>query len=329
MIASSPSRTQHAGFTLVELLVVISIVGLTVGLLLPAVQSARETARKVQCANNLHQLSVAAHNFADTHRRFPPGYIGEWPPKVGLDASNNSYIGHLVFLLPHLEQKSIFNAWSEKREMNVDMHCQVPGDPRFIRWSTGSYPNDNCWDELQHKLPVFLCPSDDPYGNSSSTVTEMRTTPYTGGYHSYAEPTLLGRTNYLGSAGQLGRGVASRDHNKGIFYNRSKTTFAQILDGTSHTLMFGEVTGQFSNPVLGIGRKRSISWNAGPEWTEWHRGVYRYGHQKRVEKFSSMHAGVIQFAMADGSVRSIVLEAADDQLVGLSSMAGGEVTFDD
>lgn len=329
MIAFSAPRASRSGFTLVELLVVISLIGVMVGLLLPAVQSARESARLMQCANNLKQLATAAHNFESTYERFPPGYLGEWPPKVGLDGASNSYVGHLVFLLPYLEQSSLYDEWCEKRDLNVNNCARVPNDPRYMRWASGSYPDDNCWDQLQRRITVLLCPSDDPYSNANSTVTEMRTTPYTGAYHAFAEETKLGRTNYLGSSGQLGVGVASRDAKRGIFYNRSKTTFAQIVDGTSHTLLFGEVTGEFSYPLPGIGRRRSIAWIAGPEWTEWHRAVYGYGHGKRVEKFSSMHKGLIQFAMADCSVRVIVLEAANDQLIPLSSMAGGEVPLDE
>ena len=86
--------------------------------------------------------------------------------------------------------------------------------------------------------------------------------------------------------------------------------------------MFGEVTGSFN--AAGTVRLRSLSWNAGGQWTEWHRRVYQYGGQKRIEKFSSMHNGVVQFAMADGSVRAITLD--DDTLVEFSSMAGGEST---
>lgn len=325
MNSSGSPGVKRAGFTLVELLVVISIVGVMVALLLPAVQSARESARKVQCANNLRQLATASHNFVDTYNRFPPGYIGELPVKAGMDPAWNSYIGHLVYLLPQLEQQSIYQQWCEKRDMGLDPKAKVANDPLFMRWSTGSYPTDNCWNQAEHKLPFFLCPSDDPYSNSVATVTEMRTTPYTGAYHSYSEPTQLGRTNYLGSAGRLGVGVPSRDLFRGIFYNRSKTRFAEIVDGTSQTILFGEVTGEFANPTLAIGRRRSIAWVAGPEWSEWHRTVYGYAHQKRVEKFSSMHYGLIQFAMADCSVRAIPLEAANDPLVELTTMAGGEV----
>jgi prepilin-type N-terminal cleavage/methylation domain-containing protein len=315
----------RAAFTIIELLVVVAIIGVLVALLLPAVQAAREAARRAQCANNIHQLALAALNHEAAHGKFPPGYLGESPAKPAMDASNNSYVGHLVFLMPYIEASQIYNAWAAKRELTV-RPTRIPNDPRFMRWSSGSYPNgDSLWDELQYKISVLLCPSDDAYSNDNSTVTELRTTTTTGVMHGFAEPTALGRTNYLGSAGQLGVGVESRYKNRGIFTNRSETRIAHIADGTSNTIMFGEVTGAFTNPETGSGRLRSISWNAGGQWTEWHRAVYKYGTQKRIERFSSMHPDVIMFSMADGSVRPVSIYVSGDVLVGLSSIAGGEI----
>lgn len=322
----SPRTTSVYAFTLIELLVVVAVIGVLVALILPAVQSAREAARRTQCTNNIKQLALAAHNHETTHRKFPPGYIGEMPAKPQMDASNNSYVGHLVFLMPSLEATEIYNLWSAKRDLNLEK-LHVPNDPRFMRWSNGSYPNgDSLWEELQFRLSVLLCPSDNAYDNASSTVTELRTTKTTGAMHGFAEPSELGRTNYLGCAGQLGVGVASRDKNKGIFYNRSRTRTADITDGLSNTIMFGEVTGSFSDPLRGSGRLRSISWVAGGQWTEWFRAVYKYGHQKRIERFSAMHPDIIMYAMADASVRAISLDVEGNMMVALSSIQGGEVT---
>lgn len=278
----------------------------------------------MQCLNNLRQLGLAAHNFESQFGRFPPGYIGEWPVKPSMDAAFNSYIGHLVFLLPFLEGQAYYRPYSQKRELNIDICAKVPNDPRFTRWSNGAYPNgDSLWVDHQVDVAVFLCPSDDAASNDSSTVTELRTSSISGVLHGFTEPTSLGRTNYLGSAGRLGVGVPSRDPEKGIFYNRSKTRFRDITDGTSNTLMFGEVTGSFENGRTASKRLRSLSWNAGPQWTEWHRSVYPYAGERRVEKFSSMHNGVIHFALADGSARSLSVEG--NLLVELSSIAYGEL----
>ena len=83
--------------------------------------------------------------------------------------------------------------------------------------------------------------------------------------YGWLEPTQVGRTNYLGVSGQLGVGIASRDPMKGIFFNNSKTKMGAITDGTSNTLMFGEVTGLFNDALKATGRQWSISWNAGPQ----------------------------------------------------------------
>jgi prepilin-type N-terminal cleavage/methylation domain-containing protein len=110
---SPGSRVQLRAFTLVELLVVIAIIGILVGLLLPAVQAARESGRRMSCSNNLKQIALAAHNFHDVHKHFPPGYLGEDPPvneftkdPFWVDTSNQ-YIGTLPYLLPFLEQNAI------------------------------------------------------------------------------------------------------------------------------------------------------------------------------------------------------------------------------
>src|ERR1700752_4246093 len=95
------------GFTLVELLVVIAIIGILVSLLLPAVQSAREAARRMQCSNNLKEIALATHNFHDTYKKFPPGVLST-PPRGGVyDDINNQYFGTLPYILPFLELDNI------------------------------------------------------------------------------------------------------------------------------------------------------------------------------------------------------------------------------
>ena len=96
-------RTRR-GFTLVELLVVIAIIGILVALLLPAIQSAREAARRTQCSNNMKQLAVAAQNFHDTYGKFPPGALVS---RVGATTDLDQGIGLLPFLLPYMELNTV------------------------------------------------------------------------------------------------------------------------------------------------------------------------------------------------------------------------------
>ena len=103
-MGKSITRSNRRGFTLVELLVVIAIIGILVGLLLPAVQAAREAARRMQCSNNLKQLALSAHNFESANRKFPPGYNGEKNLSNGVNLNTNTYIGHLIYLFPYMRR---------------------------------------------------------------------------------------------------------------------------------------------------------------------------------------------------------------------------------
>lgn len=100
-------KSYHRGFTLIELLVVISIIAVLIGLLLPAVQSARDAARKTQCFNNLKQIGLALHNYESTHYVFPPGYISNFD--MNLNDTGPGW-GWSSMLLPQMEQNSLFNS---------------------------------------------------------------------------------------------------------------------------------------------------------------------------------------------------------------------------
>lgn len=324
-------RSVKQGFTLVELLVVIAIIGILVGLLLPAVQAAREAARRMSCQNNLKQLGLAAQNHHSAYNKFPPGFLGtfksEFTAASGWKPDTNSYVGHIVMLMPFMEATQIYQEWSTKRVLDVTKGgTGVPTTEawRYRRWVDGAYPAESCWDNLQYQVSTLVCPSDNP-GEAGINSTEIYTTP-TGCTMRGWLTDALGKTNYLGAAGQLGIGIASRDPFKGVFYSRSKTTFAEIRDGTSNTFMFGEVTGLWQDPVKAVGRNWSFSWNMGPQFTEWHRTVYNLGNQKHWFRFSSMHTGdIIQFALCDGSVRPISMTIDAQLFIYLSAMADGQV----
>ena len=348
--AGNPRRQA---FTLVELLVVIAIIGILVGLLLPAVQAAREAARRMQCSSNIRQLGLASHNFESAFKRFPPGLLFPTPPRsAGLDGSNygvHSGIGHLVHLLPYLEQTTIYN--------NIQRFSSLDPDKNGIGAASGSpaallnqyWWDTDAWDHVHYRLPAFLCPSDSAESGTEFSImtpicfaSSATARPSMGFYNentaNAAWHRTVGKTNYLGCAGWGGKpstswssnaGLANQDDtmNKpvdslaGVFFHRSKTTFGGISDGTSSTMLFGEVTGAFKDSTRRSGRNMSFWFvSSGPMYTRWMMNDTSQNPDPAANptwhwrvsvnypgpvRFSSFHTGVINVTMSDVSTKSV------------------------
>ena len=198
---------NRKGFTLVELLVVIAIIGVLVALLLPAVQSAREAARRMQCQNHQKQICLALHNYHDTFNRFPPG---QW---------NNFYTNDAPWIrgcwvqptLPYLEQKNLYDVYDEARKTNGDWALLCPNKDT--------------------KIKTLNCPSD-----SNSPKTQTRDTNTVNG-----AAVMQGlHTNYVVCSGSTVYGTGGLNL-EGIFYTKSFLRFADVVDGTSNTLMLSEI----------------------------------------------------------------------------------------
>jgi len=305
--------TGHtAAFTLVELLVVIAIIGLLVGLLLPAVQSAREAARRMACSNNLKQIGLAAHNFHDTHKTFPPGYLGE--PPTGSPAYNHQYIGALPYLLPFMEMNVVWE------EIAVNTRVEDIAGPWWTDPAT--------WTTAQYRLEAFECPSDSP-GEEKIYLTYHSwlecsgadcTFWFTGGYMlagSGAEK--LGRTNYLPCAGRHGDlRHPNSDPWNGVQTNRSRSRFANITDGASNVLLFGEMHGGRRNDLPTEARISKAAW-MGSAGLITRNGLGTGGWYQ----FDSLHPGVVQFTMADGSVRGVSKSVDLNLYIQVSGMHDG------
>jgi prepilin-type N-terminal cleavage/methylation domain-containing protein len=231
-----PTRntSRRRGFTLIELLVVIAIIAILIALLLPAVQQAREAARRTQCRNNLKQLGIALHNYLDTYSVFPYRQGGTgWENAT----SNGNNGGGMICLLPFLDQTPLFNQISGALTVGATTFPPfgpIPSELSYPPWTRDSQP------------AVFLCPSAAPDGvlstqtnyafsaGDSSWAASQQTSPNGG-----ATPT---HTN----------SVIARRWVRGLFGFETSRRMRDIRDGSSNTVAMGEIaTGDDPNDVLG------------------------------------------------------------------------------
>ncbi len=194
------------GFTLVELLVVIAIIGVLVGLLLPAVQAAREAARRMQCANNLKQLGLALHNYHDSHKTFPPGV--QWP--TGIYSSPRT--GFAILLLPYLEQGNL--------------HSQYD----FVNSISWYYANSSR--VTSQIVPTWRCPSD------SAVPSVSINTGSPGGVRIFT----VG--NYCGMAGLVVNDMLVKKSYP--FRANTGVKIGEYTDGTSNTVTMAEYVGSLN-----------------------------------------------------------------------------------
>ena len=307
------SRPRSA-FTLIELLVVIAIIAILIGLLLPAVQKVREAAARMQCSNNLKQIALGAHNYESANLVLPPGYLGSMPDAnhgsggTGLQAG--SHISNLAMILPQLEQDNVFRLL-DPNTTNIS----VVG-PFFSGTSS--------WNAGQARIKTFVCPSDGRAPGVSTFAAlythDLNSTNGAIGVVAWRWPNIqynLAKTNYvalMGACGPLastasiadGPGANLRGY-AGIFGNRSKTPLVAITDGTSNTMMYGEVAGGW---IAAQTETIDYAWiNTGHMMTKF--GIAPGANIPTTQVGSgyqflkSGHTGIVQFGFADGSVRGV------------------------
>ena len=292
-----PSTTTTRGFTLIELLVVIAIIAVLIALLLPAVQQAREAARRTQCRNNLKQFGIALHNYHDSFQTFPPGVFEVRNPGqdgiIGASAPNDRVPawGWGVFLLPNLDQAPLY------QQLN-------PGPVRLDSLITSSSPL------LQAPLAAFRCPSSTvPDVNDLKDLSVTLTGTQTAGSSNYA-------ANFGHSRGVGPFRVAPAADNyaacfTGPFGYDSQTKIADILDGTSNTVAIGERAYKIKSvsfaaavwPGCAVGNRD----NCVDQIMVTLRGGMNAGltNSDRIETFSSEHVGGAFALLLDGAVRFI------------------------
>ncbi|MBM82761.1 MAG: prepilin-type cleavage/methylation domain-containing protein [Planctomycetaceae bacterium] len=283
---------RKRGFTLIELLVVIAIISVLIALLLPAVQQAREAARRSQCKNNLKQIGLALQNYHETHTVFPMG--------SGLQSGAGAW-GYITYMLPQLDLAPVYNI--------ID------------------FDNPSCCAEvlaMQNATPPVADPTSQPF-----RVLMCPTDPQSGVILNHGSPNAypcgdLYPGNYLGVSGNRDFGCAGTTTGNGMLYSLSSTRFKHLKDGASNTLMVGE-RGLPNDRVWGwlicggtecehyISTERGLSRGLDGPYTS---GI--------VERFWSWHTDGAHFLMGDGSVRYLSTNINHQTYTDLSTRDGGE-----
>jgi len=322
----------HRAFSLVELLVVIGVIGLLVGLLIPAVQASRETAKRNACGNNLRQLGIAALHHESAHGYFPSGAMSREFAAESFTPWTFYRWSALAQLTPYMENTAVYDA--------LDFSFPLYGASFQVRPENA--------DAIRLVIPEFLCPSEE-----LRTVSE-----------------IFGPTNYAASAGSGNNGGSPRVAD-GVFYINSDTRVSQITDGTSKTALMSEsVLGDpkqsehdpqteykfaFAAPVTESLCSATPQWNVSdPRGFAWSSGEYRcalYNHYYTPNSTSpdcigvlmsggldarfsaygwraarSRHPGGVNVLTADGSLRFVDDEISRVVWREMATISGGERT---
>ncbi len=280
--------STRSGFTLIELLVVIAIVAILIALLVPAVQKVRAAAARIQCENNLKQIGLGIHNYYGVRKAFPAAYTA-----TGYDQG----WGWGAAILPYLEQGPLYQS--------AGVQNQVFGLPL-----KNGIASPNQWTQTQ--LEVFRCPS-----NGGPALNDQRSLFATSHYRAVAGPNP-----------NSDQGFPKNNDWGGVMYQNSRTTFAQITDGSSNTLLIGECTlddskGRWAAIWAGMRGTDSSTHISDVMW--WMDPTSAKINGDAPQAFSSMHNGGAFFLFCDGTVRFVRERADINGIIWLAGRADGMI----
>ncbi|OAI51691.1 hypothetical protein AYO47_06895 [Planctomyces sp. SCGC AG-212-M04] len=288
------SQFRRRGFTLIELLVVIAIIAILIALLLPAVQQAREAARRTMCRNNLKQLTLALHNYIDVHGALPVGlqkrYFGSPQGQgVGLTVGGLGW-GWTTYVLPFMDQAPLYNQFNLSYPM---CNKSTPQGTQNCALATTAVPYARC--------PSDLAPAQATYGSSSNPhqIVNWATTSYKGQASSFYD----GRYSWPGTDSK---------HSNGVLYNDSNVRMRDVTDGLSNTILLGEVSWKVSTTQRNFGSIDPATGDAGSgaQYTQWSCGQNSMNppgttpdanFKLQTVTFHSMHTGGVHFSFGDGT----------------------------
>ncbi len=296
---------MRRAFTLVEVLVVLAIMGVLIALLLPAVQSARESARRTSCATNLQQIGLALQSYHQAHRMFPPGYISD-VDNMGNDIGPGW--GWAAMLLPYLDEKPLFAAvhLDQPIEASANAAARVTAVKPFLCATDDAPPT---WPAIQR----------DSMGMPVSTICDVAA------------------ANYVGVFGVSEPGVDG----EGIFFRNSKIAIKDITDGTSKTMIAGERSFRWSEATwTGAVTKANVfpPTDSPAQYIVENASAMILGHTSEgppnapgteANNFSSAHVQGANMLFADGHARFIPTSIDRFVFRYLSTRAGGETISGD